>query len=78
MSLQWLSVAAFLYTEIGLGLLLCLGFISNARLVIFSFCSGNTPLSRIIAKISSEKTKGIYFPLLSRRALLASLAWLAR
>jgi len=31
MTLQWLAVAAFLYTEIGLGLLLCLGFISNAR-----------------------------------------------
>jgi len=31
MVLQWLSVAAFLYTEIGLGLLLSIGFISNAR-----------------------------------------------
>jgi len=31
MSLQWLSAAAFLYTEIGLGLLFCLGFISNSR-----------------------------------------------
>jgi len=31
MTLQWVSVAAFLYTEIGLGFLLCLGFISNAR-----------------------------------------------
>jgi len=31
MTLQWLSVAAFLYTEIGLGLLFSLGFISNAR-----------------------------------------------
>jgi len=31
MTLQWLSAAAFLYTELGLGLLLCLGFISNAR-----------------------------------------------
>jgi len=31
MTLQWLSVAAFLYTEVGLGLLFCLGFISNAR-----------------------------------------------
>ena len=55
MSLQWLSVAAFLYTEIGLGLLLCLGFISNARLVIFPFSIGNTPLLRIIAKIARNK-----------------------
>lgn len=31
MSLQWLSAAAFLYAEIGLGILLCLEFISNAR-----------------------------------------------
>jgi len=31
MTLQWLSVAAFLYTEIGLGLLFCIGFISNSR-----------------------------------------------
>lgn len=31
MSLQWLSAAAFLYTEIALGLLFCAGFISNAR-----------------------------------------------
>jgi len=29
MNLQWISAAAFLYTEIGLGLLFCLGFISN-------------------------------------------------
>ena len=55
MSLQWLSVAAFLYTEIGLGLLLCLGFISNARLVILSFCDGNTALLGIIADISRNK-----------------------
>lgn len=57
MSLQWLSVAAFLYTEIGLGLLLCLGFISNARLVILSVCDGNTALLRIIAEISRNKWK---------------------
>ncbi|XP_065674579.1 B-cell receptor-associated protein 31 isoform X2 [Hydra vulgaris] len=31
MSLEWLSAAAFLYTEIGLGMLFCLGFVSNAR-----------------------------------------------
>jgi len=31
MTLQWVSVAAFLYTEIGVGFILCLPFISNAR-----------------------------------------------
>lgn len=31
MTLQWLSAAAFLYTELAVGFLLCLGFISNAR-----------------------------------------------
>lgn len=31
MTLQWLAVASFLYTEIGLGVLLCIEFISNAR-----------------------------------------------
>jgi len=31
MSLQWLSAAAFLYTEIGIGVLLCIPIISNAR-----------------------------------------------
>lgn len=31
MSLQWLSAAAFLYAEIGIGVLLCFEFISNAR-----------------------------------------------
>lgn len=31
MSLQWISAAAFLYTEIGVGVLLCVDFISNAR-----------------------------------------------
>ncbi|XP_066912644.1 B-cell receptor-associated protein 31-like [Clytia hemisphaerica] len=31
MSLQWLSAAAFLYAEVGIGVLLCLDFISNAR-----------------------------------------------
>jgi len=31
MTIQWVSVAAFLYAEIGLGFLLSLGIISNAR-----------------------------------------------
>lgn len=68
MTLQWVSVAAFLYTEIALGILLSLGIVSNARWKsIFS--------SRLLTTIAHHGTFLFYAFLLMLAVLCADSVW---
>ena len=68
MTLQWVSVAAFLYTEIAIGVLLSLGVISNVRWKsIFS--------SRLLTTIAHHGTFLFYAFILMLFVLFSDSAW---